>query len=485
MENLQVLEALKSMFPKERIISDPQELPPYSVDRFLKFPDVFGVRTRPLPICVIKVIDAQEVAAILQFCSQNDVVVIPRTGASSIEGGLEVINDRTIVVDGTLMNEILEIDVYNMQVTAQCGVILEDLEQILRPMGYTTGHSPQSKPLAQMGGLAATFSTGQFSTLYGGIEDMLVGCEAVFPNGQICRIKNFPRRAAGPDIRAIVIGNEGALCFITEVTVKLFRFLPENSHICSWVLNKGDMKTGFEILREVMVEGYSPSMTRLYDKEDGQYYFSHFCEGNPVLIFMTEGPKAISDVTYAAIEQIVSKYSVYKRVESSLIQAWYAKLNWDPRKVEEERVEIKKAHNVGFTTEIAANWSAIHDIYEACVRRIKAEVPDLTLMGGHASHCYSNGTNIYFMYYYNVVDCKPEDEIYKYHDPINSIIVEETLKRGGSMCHHHGVGKHRTQWIKEEYGSSWYMLKSLKEIFDPHNIMNRGTIWPVHMEIEP
>jgi alkyldihydroxyacetonephosphate synthase len=89
------------------------------------------------------------------------------------------------------------------------------------------------------------------------------------------------------------------------------------------------------------------------------------------------------------------------------------------------------------------------------------------------------------MYYYNVVDCKPEDEIYKYHDPINSIIVEETLKRGGSMCHHHGVGKHRTQWIKEEYGSSWYMLKSLKEIFDPHNIMNRGTIWPVHMEIEP
>ncbi len=80
----------------------------------------------------------------------------------------------------------------------------------LRERGLTTGHSPQSKPLAQMGGLVATRSIGQFSTLYGGIEDMIVGMEAVFPNGKICRIKNVPRRAAGPDIRHIICGNEGA-----------------------------------------------------------------------------------------------------------------------------------------------------------------------------------------------------------------------------------------------------------------------------------
>ena len=80
-----------------------------------------------------------------------------------------------------------------------------------------------------MGGLTATRSTGQLSTLYGGIEDMVVGLEAVFPDGTICRIKNVPRRAAGPDIRHIVIGNEGALCFITEVTVKLYRYRPENN----------------------------------------------------------------------------------------------------------------------------------------------------------------------------------------------------------------------------------------------------------------
>ena len=140
-----------------------------------------------------------------------------------------------------------------MQATAQCGVPLQVLEDRVRELGLTTGHSPQSKPVAHMGGLVATRSIGQFSTLYGGIEDMVVGLEVVFPGGQVTRIKNVPRRAAGPDIRHIVIGNEGALCFITEVTVKLFPYLPENNVFLGWTLKS--MKTGFEVLREVMVAG--------------------------------------------------------------------------------------------------------------------------------------------------------------------------------------------------------------------------------------
>ena len=172
------------------------------------------------------------------------------------------------------MNEILSIDPINMQATAQCGVPLQVLEDRARELGLTTGHSPQSKPVAHMGGLVATRSIGQFSTLYGGIEDMVVGLEAVFPSGEVARIKNVPRRAAGPDIRHIVIGNEGALCFITEVTVKLFPYLPENNVYLGWTLKS--MKTGFEVLREVMVAGYKPSVARLYDPEDGSIHFSHF-----------------------------------------------------------------------------------------------------------------------------------------------------------------------------------------------------------------
>ena len=102
---------------------------------------------------------------------------------------------------------------------------------------------------------------------------------------------------------------------------------------------------------------------------------------------------------------------------------------------------------------------------------------DLTMLGGHSSHSYINGTNMYFVYNYNI-NCAPEDELRVYHHPIQRIIVEETLKLGGSMCHHHGVGKHRVHWIDKEHGSALYIVKRLKAAFDPNGIMNIGTILP-------
>lgn len=468
---------LREIVSAERIITDEEVLKESSTDRFRKFEKYHGIFTNPIPAAVVKVANTEQVSKVLKYLNNNRINCVPRTGFSATEGGLETVIENSVVVDGSEMNKILNIDTYNMQATAQCGVSLQVLDDQLRELGYTTGHSPQSKPLAQMGGLVATRSIGQFSTLYGGIEDMVVGLEAVFPNGEITRIKNVPRRAAGPDIRHVIIGNEGALCYITEVTVKIFRYMPENNLFYGYTVDH--MKTGFEILREVMVSGYKPSIARLYDIEDGAFHFSHFETGKCVLIFMAEGPKGIAEATGTAIEEIVAKYSEAEKVDSKFIETWFADLNWDPAKIAEEKEEIIQTDNIGFTTEVSGNWSCINDIYENCVRRIPVEIPDITLMGGHSSHSYINGTNMYFVYYYNVVDCKPEEEITKYHNPINKIIVEETVKAGGSIVHHHGIGKARAPWIKDEYQSSYYILETLKKAFDPNGIMNAGTIIPV------
>ena len=131
------------------------------------------------------------------------------------------------------------------------------------------------------------------------------------------------------------------------------------------------------------------------------------------------------------------------------------------------------------TTEIAADWSSINDIYEAAKARIIDEIPDITMMGGHSSHSYINGTNMYFNYFFDVVGVGPEEETEKYYLPIIGIICEETLRRGGSIVHHHGMGKARAPWVRDEYGSSYYILETLKHAFDPHDIMNKGTIIPV------
>ncbi|MCP3029879.1 FAD-binding oxidoreductase [Halobacillus sp. A1] len=470
-----IISELKAIVSEDQIITDEQVLKENSVDRFRKYETIHGVYTQPLPAAVVKVKNEQEVADLLKFMNENNINAVPRTGGSATEGGLETVVENSLVIDGSAMNEIVSIDEYDMLATVKCGVPLEELEDKLREQGLTTGHSPQSKPLAQMGGLVATRSIGQLSTLYGGIEDMVIGVEAVFPNGEITKIKNIPRRAAGPDIRHVIIGNEGALCYITEVTVKVFQYKPENNQYYGYLLD--DMKSGFEILREVMVQGYRPSVARLYDPEDAADHFN-FAKGKCVLIFMAEGPKSIAEATGKAIEDIVAEFAESERVESHLIQNWFENLNWDPSKVSEERQEIKETNNIGFTTEVSGSWGVINDIYERCIKRVREEIPHITMLGGHSSHSYMNGTNMYFVYYYDLVDIKPEEEITKYHYPINKIIVEETIAAGGSMVHHHGVGKHRTPWIKDEYGSSYYILETLKKAFDPNGIMNKGTIFP-------
>jgi alkyldihydroxyacetonephosphate synthase len=472
-----IVEGLREILGAEHVVTDEQVLRERSIDNFRKLENIFGRYTMPPPAAVAMARSTQDVAEVLAFAERHGINVVPRTGGTATEGGLETVVSDSIVLDGSGMDRILSIDAYDMQATCQCGVPLQALEDRAREVGLTTGHSPQSKPVAHMGGLVATRSIGQFSTLYGGIEDMVVGLEAVFPGGEVTRIKNVPRRAAGPDIRHVVIGSEGALCFITEVTVKLFPYLPENNVFLGWTLES--MKTGFEVLREVMVAGYKPSVARLYDPEDGAIHFSHFAGTDDcVLLFMAEGTAGIARATAEGIDEIVARHPECTSVDGELIREWFDDLTWGPDKILREDERIRTTRNVNRTTEISAGWSSINDIYEAAVARIRNEIPGITILGGHSSHSYINGTNMYFNYFYDLGDVPPEEEPTRIYLPIISIICQETLERGGSIVHHHGIGKARAPWAREEYGSSYTILEKLKHAFDPSGVMNAGTIIP-------
>jgi len=471
----EIVDGLRRLVPAGQVDTDETRLRDSSADRFRKFETIFGVFTQPIPAAIVYAESTEQVSAVLAFANQHGINMVPRTGRSATEGGLETAVEDSVVLDGSRMTHIVSVDPIDMQVTAQCGVSLQVLDDLLAQHGYTTGHSPQSKPLAQMGGLVATRSIGQLSTLYGGIEDMVVGLEAVLPSGAVVRIKNVPRRAAGPDVRHIVIGNEGALCFVTEVTVKIFK-LPEQRVFLGYALDS--MREGFEILREVMVEGYRPSVARLYDVPDGSHHFAAIAKDRCVLIFVAEGNARIAAATAAGVDELVMARAGVDRLDAAAIETWFGRLNWGPEQVAAEREEIRQTRTIGFTTEVSGSWSVIHDIYEAVCTRLPKEIPDLEWVGGHSSHSYLNGTNMYFVYYYAVRDCEPEQEITKYHNPINAVICEETLRLGGSIVHHHGIGKARAPWVRDEYGSSFVLLETLKRAFDPNGIMNAGTIIP-------
>ncbi|WP_068084958.1 FAD-binding oxidoreductase [Polycladidibacter stylochi] len=487
MDKNSVLDQLNTLVTADQINTNTDDLYEASADRYKKYAYARKALDVPAPVAIVYPKNAEEVSAILKFCNENEINVIPRAGMTATEGGLENWKPVTIVLDTKFFDKIVKIDTYNSQATVQAGVPLQVLEDELRKVGYTTGHSPQSKPVAKYGGLVATRSIGQFSTLYGGIEDMVVGLECVFPNGHVSRIKNVSRRAGGPDIRHIVIGNEGTLCYITEVTIKIFKYYPENNKFYGYLTK--DIETGIKILREVMVNGFRPSVARAYSEEDAAQHFYHFHEGKCIVLFMAEGPKGIVEATGTAIEEAVEQFKdgIIKQVDSKLIEDWFNHLNWSQKHIDDEYAEMRaKDSHAGYTTEISADWETIPTIYNAVINRVRTEfdrADEITMLGGHSSHSYLNGTNMYFVYNYTI-NCAPEDELLVYHHPIQKIIVEETLKYGGSMCHHHGIGKYRSEWTLEEHGTAYFMLEKLKEAFDPKGIMNHGTIFPQPEEVK-
>src|SRR6202035_2178237 len=235
-----IVAAMTELLGPTAVETGDEQLKAASVDRFKKYTAVHGIYDGPIPAAIVYPGSTADVAAILRFAQENLVNVVPRTGRTATEGGLETVVEDSLVVDGSRMNAILSIDSVDMVATVQCGVGLQELEDLLR--------------------------------------------------------------AAGPDIRHIVIGSEGALCFITEVTVKLFRYRPQNNRYFGFLVP--GFADGVAALRELITAGYRPSVCRVYSPEDARQHFADFYQGRNVVVFVAEGPEGIVEATAAAIEEL-------------------------------------------------------------------------------------------------------------------------------------------------------------------------------------
>ena len=470
----QVLRDLQSLFSPDQVITEEAVLKEYDSDNRL-YAKSHGLFTAPLPICILNVSSTEEVSKALKYCNENAVGVIPRTGASSYEELLTAISDEVIMIDASPMNKVLKIDFENMCVTCQCGVPLNTLEGSLQAKGFTTGHSPQSLPVAQMGGLTATRSIGQFSTYYGGIEDMLCGLEAVMPDGTVLRIRNVPRRSAGPDLRHLFMGSEGALAFITEVTVKIFTYYPNDFWKGGYILP--DMNTGFKTIQKILAAGYRPSVVRLYDKADFDYNFGSVTleDGQAFMFFVAEGPPAIAKATGEAIHTFAlaagAAFIGEKGVEHWLIHRNDLCNTFQNPEIRQILREDPVCYS---TTEISASYTDIVTIYDNVMKNVPQKIDNLVLLGGHASHAYQTGINIYFVF--RIKMSSPEKSRQE-HQAIIDAICEEVLKAGTGGCvHHHGMGKQRVKFAPREHGSSYFLIQKIKKMMDPNGIMNPGVL---------
>lgn len=326
------------------------------------------------PLCVVQPRSTAEVASTLSYLSQRSIPVVPRGGGSGVSGGVEP-TAQGVVVDLSRMNRILDLDEENLTVTAEAGVVLGHLEAWLNEQGYICGHYPQSIDLAQLGGLVATRSSGQYSTRYGNVEDLLLGLEAVLPSGEVVRIKSVPRRAVGPDLRQLWLGSEGSFGVVTEVTLKVFP-RPADRWMQAYALPS--MCTGLSVMQRFMREGWRPAVVRLLDHtEAGRSFGDAISEGEGVLLLLSEGPEGYVKAESEAVDRVV-RAGGGRPLGAAPVEKWLHKRN--------DVSEFEKYIKMGVlldTIEVAAGWSDIAHIYEQVAARLKAEVPELLLVMGH------------------------------------------------------------------------------------------------------
>ncbi len=464
----ELIEALQAIVGQEDVVLE-------SSVRAQKAVDLYALRLyqrhvgweATLPQAVVRPKTTEEVSQVLRLCNERGISVIPYGGGSGVLAGAETRDERTVVIDLARLNRLIDIDEVSLQVTCGAGMLIKDLEAYVQEEGFKLGHYPQSMDLAQMGGLVATRSTGQFSTGYGSIEDFLVGLEAVLADGTIVRISNVPRRATGPDLRHLFLGSEGAFAIITEVTVKMF---PIPEAVWKQAYRVKTMRQGLEVIRQIMRTGIKPAVVRLHDWLECEKPYGAFMEENEsMLLFWSEGRKEIAEAEGVIIDEIAKANGAVSAGEKPL-DLWYVHRN-------DAADDYEKYGLMGVlvdTIEVAADWNVIADIYENTVERVYYEVPEVIYFSGHSSHSYINGTNIYFQL--GAFPEKDVDEAKRVYDAVWSIVMEVALEYGGTIGHHHGVGKHRIPWITREHGSSYPLMAGLKKMFDPKGIMNPGAL---------
>ncbi|MHA6526125.1 FAD-binding oxidoreductase [Tessaracoccus sp. G1721] len=444
-----------------------------------QFEKAFGYEPEFLPLCIARVHSTEEVAAVMKHCDDHGISVMLQAGASSSEDQLLVVNDKTVIVDMRGMDKLISLDEENMQVTTQGGMRLKDLEELLNEKGLTTGHWPQSQPLACMGGLVSTRSIGQLSTYYGGIEDMLTGMEAVLPDGEIVRLRPVPRAAAGPDLRHTIMGSEGAWAAITEVTIKVFVDYSKDQWRGAYVVP--NFESGLDAIREVITSGYRPAVVRLYDKADMDMNYGtvELGEDEACMFFVAEAPPEIAQAIGAKIDRVAEAHSG-RSIGTDVVDHWMIERNAVNAVLgtEPNRDKYRASRLFNTTVEISASWSDIKKIYRDVISNVPGKIENMTMIGGHVSHSYQNGTNIYFVYQLAIKDDEPLN-MWQSDRAVKDAVATEVLKQpSGGIVHHHGVGKMRVARIADELGSAFPILVGLKKLFDPNNTMNPGTLVP-------
>jgi alkyldihydroxyacetonephosphate synthase len=417
-----------------------------------------------VPEAVVYPLDAQEISDLLKWANKQGVAITPWGAGSAVTGSPLPLNGG-ITIDLSKLDRIGPIDEHNRMVTVEAGVKGDVLEAHLNERGYALKHSPQSLNVSTAGGWVATLATGQFSSRYGGIEQLIVCLTVVLPCGEIIKTQRAVRAAVGPEIKRLFIGAEGTLGIVTEVTLKIFS---NNDHRIYEAVALETIQSGIEVMRQIMHAGLRPFLVRFYDQTESRHAMQDTEFDRCVMFLGFEGDQRVARAEHEVAMELCDAVAG-KRLGEAPVLAWM------DRRFDFSTVEniLAEPSGVAETIEVANFWDSIHQTY---IELTTALAPYADEVLGHFSHVYTQGTSLYV-----ILLGKPEPEKNAGHAEatlrkIWEIANRVALNTGAVTSHHHGTGIARLNVINEDLGSSALVLERVKRALDPNDVLCPGKL---------
>ncbi len=477
------VDAMKVLVGEGNVASDDLSRVKYSSGKTAE--EIIELRqgiVREVSDLVVHPRDKQDVQKIVAYCDAERIPVTVFSGGSSVNFGLRPMKGGISLVLSTHMNQVLAIDDTNQTARVQPGMFGPAFEAALNhaperfgsKRRYTCGHFPQSFEYSTVGGWVVTLGSGQASTYYGDVDELVFSQEYVTPTGTF-KTLGVPATATGPKINDLMKGSEGAFGILVEVTMRVFRHMPENRRHFSFMYP--NWEAAVSASREItQAEFGKPAVFRISDPEETERGLKLYgIPGVADSLLSLRGFRpmqrciclgtAEGDADYTRL--VARKVAAIAKQHGAMSLGAYATRKWAKTRYAEPymREDLNDYGILIDTLEAGVAWADVHRLHEM-VRLFVKSRPN-TICMTHASHFYPQGTNLYFIF---IAKMKLDEYV-----PFQTAIIDHIVANGGTLSHHHGVGRMLAPWMESHLGKEQMgVLRAVKRHFDPNNIMNPG-----------
>ncbi len=489
--------ALEAAVGEEYVSDDPHDRVVHARGKSLR--DLVRQRRGDLgrvPDVVVRPADETAVVEVLKAALDEDAVVIPFGGGTSISGSLEAPRNETrsvVSVDLGRMDRLLEIDETSRLARVQAGVYGPRLEEQLNAQGWTFGHYPDSFTHSTLGGWIATRSSGMQSDRYGDIADSTRGLRVVTPAGLLA-VRPVPSTSTGPSVREMVLGSEGRLGIICEATIHVRR-LPKERTILGYLFPT--WAASVAAMRDIAASEAAPSITRVADANETAFSFAtkkastllDKLQSKALSVFLTKRKGFVLDemclgfIGYEGSERHVgAQRKAVGRIVAhhggicigSSPGELYDQKKFDTPYIRDHLLDRGVLADV---SETAAPWGALPGLHANVTAAARQAFQDLGVRGYlmcHLSHSYHAGACLYFTFAMNPSGTRDGLEEY---GVVKSAIQQAFVDNGGTLSHHHAVGTEHAEWLEQDISAPGVgMIKALFDGTDPGANLNPGKI---------